>query len=69
MQLMLDGVRLPELVWREAFRNPPLPYYYHYYLPQGKWELFIAGEPIEQMSDAAEIAKAGEVVLSGASPI
>ena len=30
----------------------------------GKWECFIAGEPIEQMSDAAEIAKAGELVLS-----
>ena len=28
-------------------------------------EFFIAGEPIEQMSDAAEVAVAGEIVLSG----
>ena len=30
----------------------------------GKWEYFVAGEPIEQMSDAAEEATSGELVLS-----
>eukprot|EP00964_Phaeocystis_antarctica_P126599 scaffold90267_cov54-Phaeocystis_antarctica.AAC.1 len=33
----------------------------------GKWEYFVAGEPIEQMSDAAEEATSGELVISGAS--
>lgn len=29
-----------------------------------KWEYFVAGEPIEQMSDAAEEATSGQLVLS-----
>ena len=29
-----------------------------------KWEYFVAGEPIEQMSDAAEEAVSGQLVLS-----
>ena len=29
-----------------------------------KWEYFVAGPPIEQMSDAAEEATSGELVLS-----
>ena len=33
-------------------------------LDEKKWEYFIAGEPIQQMSDAAEIATSGELVLS-----
>jgi class 3 adenylate cyclase len=31
---------------------------------QNKWEFFIAGEPIEQMSEAGEIATSGELALS-----
>ena len=30
----------------------------------GKWEYFIAGEPIQQMSDATETASSGQLVLS-----
>lgn len=32
-----------------------------------KWEYFVAGEPIEQMSDAAEEASSGELVISQAA--
>ena len=32
-----------------------------------KWEYFVAGEPIEQMSDAAEEAVSGQLVISKAS--
>jgi class 3 adenylate cyclase len=31
----------------------------------GKWEYFVAGEPIAQMADAAEGASSGQLVLSG----
>jgi len=34
-----------------------------------KWEYFVAGEPIEQMSDAAEEATSGELVFVSVSRV